>query len=272
MSLEISNSRNLVIALALGVLAIALGTALGIGYLGILPAKNVRKLAQNILNNTYNPWNQNLTSYSLNSVSAVVWDYRGLDTIFETMVLLTAVIGISILFYRIDEKKTEKHEMPFSTKISTQLITIITVIISFSIAVHGHLTPGGGFQAGSILAVTTALIIMVFSSTILYKYGLSTKTLSRIRFVALFLILFIALLPLLISATLNFTAYIMQNQIKIDSPFSMPSILLNTPLAGSIFFFNIVEFIAIATAFSYILILFSIDRKEIKNMLKSETK
>ncbi|MEM4502887.1 MAG: MnhB domain-containing protein, partial [Ignisphaera sp.] len=224
--------------------------------------RELRKLAQNILINTYNPWNQTLTSYSLNAVSAIIWDYRGIDTVFETMVLFAAVVGVSLLFRDVHKEKVKNRVMPFTIKISTQLIVLVTIVIALSLAVHGHLTPGGGFQAGAVIATAIALSIIVFSLDVLHRIGLSTKFLLGIRLVSLLLILFTALLPLFTLLITNTWAYIMQNQVKTDSQFSMPNMFLNTPLAGSIFLFNLFEFAAVATAFSYVLILFVMYREK----------
>ncbi len=95
--------RDLVVALSLASLSIALGVVFSLGGLGFIPARDLRDLSKSILGNTFNPWNPNLTVYSLNAVAAAMWDYRALDTVLETAVLFAAVSGTATLFRRVRE-------------------------------------------------------------------------------------------------------------------------------------------------------------------------
>ncbi|MEM0281796.1 MAG: sodium:proton antiporter, partial [Desulfurococcaceae archaeon] len=70
--------RTPLIATALIVITVALSIVIVEGGFGVLPPNQIRELGRTILINTYNPWNTTLTSYSLNSVSAIIWDYRGI--------------------------------------------------------------------------------------------------------------------------------------------------------------------------------------------------
>lgn len=256
--------RNIIVAVALGVIAIALGMVLSLGGLGVIPSRDLRGLAKSIVFNTYNPWNNTLTSYSLNAVASIIWDYRGLDTFFETCVLLSAITGVTVLFRgALEEKGLKRKGMTPIVKSSTKIIIFLTVLVATSIAVHGHLTPGGGFQAGSIAAATVALIVTVYSIQFLYDIGLKKDVLLKIRYIALVAMFLVALIPLT-SIALNTDAYILQNQVKEGSRFSMPSHLFNTPLAGTIFIYNLLESVAVASALSYALILFARRREELK--------
>ncbi|MEM1643971.1 MAG: MnhB domain-containing protein [Desulfurococcaceae archaeon] len=261
--------KNIAVAISLGALTLALSLVLHVGGLGVLPPRALRNLAQAVVLNTYNPWNETLTSYSLNAVAAVIWDYRGIDTIFETAVLFAAVTGVAALFQGAVEKvELRRRGMPFMLKTSTKIALLLIALVSISLAFHGHLTPGGGFQAGSVFAVITALGITVFSIEALYSAGLRIKNLMRVRLMALALILSIALLPLTTLLAINGIAYIAQNQVKEDSSFAMPAAFFNTPLAGSVFFFNVIEFIAVAAALSYILMFFAMRREELEHVLR----
>lgn len=247
--------KNIFVAVFLGGFALALGMILSIGGLGIMPSRELRSMGLTIVYNTYNPWNETLTSYSLNAVSAVIWDLRGVDTIFETAVLFAAVTGVSMIFRDAGtETKLRDRGMTLLLKTSTKLVILLIILVSLSLAIHGHLTPGGGFQAGSVLAVSVILSITIYSINTLYRARLTTKNLLRIRFIVLTLILLVALLPVISMILTDNRAYIMQNQVKEDSIFSMPAKFINTPLGGSIFFFNILEFIAVSVALSYVLI------------------
>lgn len=261
--------RNIFIAMLLGFLTLALGTVLNTGGLGVLPPRQLRGLAQTVLSNTYNPWNSTLTSYSPNAVAAVVWDYRGVDTVFETAVLFASITGLSALFRgAIERSGLGVRGMSVKLKTSTKIIILLTILVSISLAVHGHLTPGGGFQAGSIIAVATALGITVFSIESLYGVGLKSKSLLKLRFTALVLIIATALTPLVTSLFTGGLAYIMQNQLKEGSTFSAPPTFFTTPIAGTIFFFNLFEFIAVGASLSYALLIFTMRREEVEHIFE----
>lgn len=262
--------KNIAIAISLGAIAIALGMVLSLGGIGVLPPRDLRILARSIILNTYNPWNITLTSYSLNAVSAIIWDYRGIDTIFETAVLLSAVTGISIIFHEaLEIKGLRRRGMSIIAKTSTRLIVLLTILIAISTTVHGHLTPGGGFQGGSIVTVSIALLVIVFSIESLYDIGFRKTILLKIRYAILILMFLVALVPLTFIIMDN-TVFIMQNQLKKGSRFSMPSKLFNTPLAGSIYIFNLLECLATAFALSYILLLLTKRREELKTLIEDE--
>ncbi|MEM4487926.1 MAG: Na(+)/H(+) antiporter subunit B [Desulfurococcaceae archaeon] len=243
--------RNIIVASSLGVLTLALSLALYVGGIGMGFPTRIRALAETILYNTYNPWNVTLTSYSLNAVSAIIWDYRGIDTIFETTVLLASITAVTVI---LKEKgpSNSGSSITLISKFTTRLVLLITLLISISTAVNGHLTPGGGFQAGAM--ITTGIILSLavfFSSFSRYSYFSRKENLLLLRYLVLTAISVVALLPVLVDAK----AYVMQNQSKPTAPFSMPTWFIDTPLAGSILVFNVLEAIAVAFALSYTIII-----------------
>lgn len=44
-----------------------------------------------------------------NSVQAIIWEYRGYDTLGETAVLFAAVLGVVTLFRMIKHERNEHH-------------------------------------------------------------------------------------------------------------------------------------------------------------------
>ena len=98
-----------------------------------------------------------------NLVTAVVVTYRGFDTLGEvTILFLTASI---IAFFL--KLKDEDYESEITHRDTTELLVtasqiLIPIIFLFGIYVfmNGHLTPGGGFQGGAIIATGVALMIM----------------------------------------------------------------------------------------------------------------
>jgi multicomponent Na+:H+ antiporter subunit B len=88
-----------------------------------------------------------------NIVTSVVVNYRGFDTLGEVTVLFLAAIGLSAVLYR-EEKKQRKAGRKSSLILYTGCRFLFPLILLFGtyIFVHGHLTPGGGFQGGAIIA------------------------------------------------------------------------------------------------------------------------
>jgi multicomponent Na+:H+ antiporter subunit B len=88
-----------------------------------------------------------------NAVTSVVVTYRGFDTLGEVTVLFIAAIGVgAVLFGR--RKRTRGSRCPASFVLETGCRLLFPLILIFGayIFIHGHLTPGGGFQGGVIAA------------------------------------------------------------------------------------------------------------------------
>jgi len=88
-----------------------------------------------------------------NVVTSVVVNYRGFDTLGEVTVLFLASIGLSAILYRKKEEKRKKRRKS-SLILYTGCRFLFPLILLFGsyIFIHGHLTPGGGFQGGAIIA------------------------------------------------------------------------------------------------------------------------
>ncbi|UYP00735.1 hypothetical protein OF820_03410 [Oceanotoga sp. DSM 15011] len=98
---------------------------------------------------------------SINMVSAIVLDYRLIDTFFEVLVFTLSVIGISFYMEKLPEQNNiSVEENSIVVKIITPILFQIIVLVTLYISVTGHLGPGGGFTAGVILG--TGLIGVSF--------------------------------------------------------------------------------------------------------------
>jgi multicomponent Na+:H+ antiporter subunit B len=88
-----------------------------------------------------------------NIVTSVVLNYRGFDTLGEVTVLFLAAIGLSAVLYQ-KGKKQKKEGRKSSLILYTGCRFLFPLILLFGtyIFIHGHLTPGGGFQGGAIIA------------------------------------------------------------------------------------------------------------------------
>jgi multicomponent Na+:H+ antiporter subunit B len=88
-----------------------------------------------------------------NIVTSVVVNYRGFDTLGEVTVLFLAAIGLSAVLYR--DKETERKKGRKSSLIlftGCRFLFPLILLFGAYIFIHGHLTPGGGFQGGAIIA------------------------------------------------------------------------------------------------------------------------
>jgi multicomponent Na+:H+ antiporter subunit B len=95
-----------------------------------------------------------------NVVSAVVFDYRGFDTLGEEFILFAAVMGVALLLREArDERERPRDEVVSDAVRAVGLILVgPTVVFGLYIVAHGYLTPGGGFQGGVALASGLVLL------------------------------------------------------------------------------------------------------------------
>ena len=105
--------------------------------------------------------------HATDAVNAINYDYRGFDTLGEEFILFTAVLGVMLLLRKEDggdpsPASKVQDRAPLSTTVQAVSLpaVFITVIFGFYIGLHGQLTPGGGFQAGVILATAPILIYL----------------------------------------------------------------------------------------------------------------
>lgn len=100
---------------------------------------------------------------ALNSVSSIVFDFRGYDTLGESIVLFTAVAGVIAVLRNVKKGQTSAQDkMGIVLETMVNLILPITFVLGAYIILHGHLTPGGGFQGGVVLAAGIALIFFAY--------------------------------------------------------------------------------------------------------------
>jgi multicomponent Na+:H+ antiporter subunit B len=104
-------------------------------------------------------------------VTATVFDYRGIDTLGEELLLFAAVVGTAML---LREQREERDQRPsdqglgrvaVSMSSAVRLVGVVligpAVVFGSSIIAHGHLSPGGGFQGGVMLASVALLAYLV---------------------------------------------------------------------------------------------------------------
>ena len=99
-----------------------------------------------------------------NIVTAIIVTYRGLDTLGEVTVLfLTAAIVALVLAQSRQRPGTPQRALPPSGELlhtGSRLLVPLIVLFGVYVFVNGHLTPGGGFQGGAIVASSMLLLLL----------------------------------------------------------------------------------------------------------------
>jgi len=100
-----------------------------------------------------------------NLVTSVVLGYRGIDTLGEIAILFTASTATSLVLSSLSaksssNKKTTVRDEGTVLASSASLFFPLLITLGMYIILHGHLTPGGGFQGGVILATAFFLPLL----------------------------------------------------------------------------------------------------------------
>ncbi len=99
-----------------------------------------------------------------NIVTAIVVTYRGLDTLGEVTVLFisAAIVGLVLAQDRLPSDAPRQPRVPVSELLSTgsRALTPLILLLGVYVFVNGHLTPGGGFQGGAIVASGMLLLLL----------------------------------------------------------------------------------------------------------------
>lgn len=106
--------------------------------------------------------------HTANAVSSINFDQRGLDTVGEEAILVAAVVGAATLLRRTGSPRlrppraavTASTRPPLlaATRLAGYVLLPVTLLLGVDVVVHGHLTPGGGFQGGVVLATGLHLL------------------------------------------------------------------------------------------------------------------
>ncbi len=265
--------KELLIAMSMVITVVVMAYIATLGG-GLGPLfSDVRPLAKAFLSTTLDPEKPLFTAMSPEAVTAIVWDYRGLDTLFETAVFYLAIIGAIAIYRDVNEKVGLKGSglgLSKIVRVVTKVLIPINIAIAISIALHGHLTPGGGFQAGAAMAVMPMLLIVVFSRYFLLELKLTKGLALAFRSIGLTGIALTVFLPIIIALVNGVNAYIMQNQMKVNAPVGLPAFIGNSLISGSLILYNVFEFLAVTFGFSVLFLLLSIEEDIVKDQMRGE--
>jgi multicomponent Na+:H+ antiporter subunit B len=103
-------------------------------------------------------------------VTALNFDVRAFDTLGEEFILFASVSGVALLLRHLrDEEESqpsrslEDHRFAGASdalRVLSLILVPLLVSLGVYLALHGAITPGGGFQAGVVLAAGPLVILL----------------------------------------------------------------------------------------------------------------
>ena len=96
-----------------------------------------------------------------NAVTSVIVYFRGLDTLGEIAVLFIASSGIGLMLDA-NNRCNIKAQSNFMLQVGSKLLFPIILLYGIYVMVYGHLSPGGGFQGGVIIASGVLLLLISY--------------------------------------------------------------------------------------------------------------
>ncbi len=140
------------------ILSVVLLLAMGWFLVGLVPLGQPTepgRVAQHYIDNGIDE------NRGANLVTSVIVNYRGFDTLGEVTVLFLSVAGAGFVLRRRDGLVRHEHR-PSSEILQTGARMLFAPIVVFGayIFVHGHLSPGGGFQGGAVIASAVMLLLL----------------------------------------------------------------------------------------------------------------
>jgi multicomponent Na+:H+ antiporter subunit B len=119
-------------------------------------------------------------------VAAVTFDYRGFDTLGEEFILFVAVSGTALLLRtergETDVEPQHAEDVDAEAQVGDALHALCYVLVApifllgIYVVTHGHLTPGGGFQGGTILASALVMLYLGGEFASLKRLASSERT------------------------------------------------------------------------------------------------
>jgi multicomponent Na+:H+ antiporter subunit B len=91
-----------------------------------------------------------------NAVTAIYLGYRVYDTLFEALILVIAVVAVSHMSWSSEESVADGHHSEienYSMAVFTmRIICPIILVFGVYLILNGHISAGGGFQGGLVIA------------------------------------------------------------------------------------------------------------------------
>lgn len=140
---------------------------LGVGLAGVGALLVLAFLRMPAFGTSYHPYRDAAVPAAVahgtaNVVAAVTFDQRGFDTLGEEAIFFGSVLAVSVLLRTQEDEQVRAEEGSLSPMQSTRwfgyLLLPLTLLVGLDIVAHGHVTPGGGFQGGIMLATALHLV------------------------------------------------------------------------------------------------------------------
>ena len=133
------NVASLLFSIGLAFLLLAIAAGLGFGHTPMIVGSGILAGAQADVG-------------AANIVTAVVFGYRGFDTLGELSILFAAATAAGLVLGHRRAGAADDPEGGLVLSAGADLLFPLLLLVGIYIVIHGHLTPGGGFQGGVILA------------------------------------------------------------------------------------------------------------------------
>ncbi len=106
-----------------------------------------------------------------NIVTSVILNYRGFDTQHEVTVIFTAMAAVLAVLLLAGSEPTDAEDAPGESPVPVSVVVrfIVRVLAPFIalfsayVVLNGHITPGGGFQGGTIAGALVIALSLVMS-------------------------------------------------------------------------------------------------------------
>jgi len=93
-------------------------------------------------------------------VTSIIVNYRSFDTLGEITVLFISALGVSLLLAGNRKRRKNVFAPSFILRTGARMVFGLMVVFGIYMFTHGHLTPGGGFPGGSIIAAAILLLYL----------------------------------------------------------------------------------------------------------------
>lgn len=104
-------------------------------------------------------------AHTPNIVTTMIADYRGFDTLGETVVVFTAGLACMLLLRTavpLEARAIARPKPSIIPDVVTRAMLPPLQLYGLYVVFHGHYSPGGGFQGGALIAASVLLARIVF--------------------------------------------------------------------------------------------------------------
>ncbi|MCK4510514.1 cation:proton antiporter [bacterium] len=173
--------RSIAIIILLAVIAVGIGVALTAIPFGVAKTQVGDHYTESGIGDTG----------ASNIVTSVVVGYRAFDTLGEITILFVAAMGLGAVLAGGRKLGQRREVEPASLILRTGCRFLFPLLLLFGayIFIHGHLTPGGGFQGGAVIASAFLLVYLGCPGRRVSKvWSQTTESLGALTFVVLGLV------------------------------------------------------------------------------------